>query len=213
VRIDQSDLADEPHDAHMARRARSIPDEPDATGKDQGNAGGSDSPPGSSPAPPESALPIERAAAYRAAVDAAYRQDAIDHDYARAEKPERETVTLAMRRIEAEDLEHHLVGLENRSNDGDRPAEAEHGIRVWERTTAFHPVAQMASGDAYHSVAETTPLFVPNAIGLGYPTVGTAADDVRTGARGPTSGREFDPEMAGGPIQQLIRRRESENHQ
>jgi hypothetical protein len=42
-----------------------------------------------------------------------------------------------------------------------------------------------------------------NANGLGYPTVGSAADDVLTGARGPASGREFDPEAAGGPIQQL----------
>ncbi len=33
--------------------------------------------------------------------------------------------------------------------------------------------------------------------------VETAADDVQTGARGPASGREFDPEAAGGPIQQL----------
>jgi hypothetical protein len=57
-------------------------------------------------------LRLERAAAYRAAVDAAHRQDATDHDYARAY-------------------------------------------------------------------------------------------DVQTGARGPASGREFDPEAAGGPIQPL----------
>jgi hypothetical protein len=56
---------------------------------------------------------------------------------------------------------------------------------------------------AYQDVAETTPVLVRNANGSGYPTVGTAADDVQTGARGPASGREFDPEAAGGPIRQL----------
>jgi hypothetical protein len=55
----------------------------------------------------------------------------------------------------------------------------------------------------YRDVAETTPVLSRNANGPGYPNVGTAADDVQTGARGPASGREFDPEAAGGPIQQL----------
>lgn len=71
-------------------------------------------------------MPIERAAAYRTVVDAAYRQHAIDHG---------------------------------------------------------------------------------NADSLGYVTRGTAATDVPTGARGPASGREFDPEAAGGPIQQLDARK------
>ena len=35
MRIDRSDLADEPGNAHMARPARSAPDDPDAAGKDQ----------------------------------------------------------------------------------------------------------------------------------------------------------------------------------
>ena len=97
MRIDRADLADEPDDAHMGRRARSAPDDPDAAGKDQGNAVRSDGLPDSSPASANSALRIERAAAYRAAVDAAYRQHAIDHGYARAQEPGRETVTPAMR--------------------------------------------------------------------------------------------------------------------
>lgn len=122
--VDWSDLGDERDDAHMARRARPTPDDPDAVGRDQGNAGGSDSPPGSSPARPDSALNIERAEAYRAAVGAAYRQDAIDHGCARTEKPECETITPAMRRIEAEVLERHVVGLKNHSNERDRPTEA-----------------------------------------------------------------------------------------
>ena len=139
---------------------------------------------------------IERAAAYRAAVDAAYRQDAIDHGYAQVEKTERETITPAMRRIKAEAPERHLVGLENRSDGRDRPAEAA-------ELESFHAVAQLASSDAYHNVAKTNPVPVRNASGLGYPTIGTAADDMQTGARGPASGREFDPQSAGGPIQQL----------
>jgi hypothetical protein len=93
VRIDRSDLADKPDDAHMAsRRARSTPDDLDAAARDQNNAGASHGPSGSSAAPPNSALGIERAAAYRAAVDAAYRQDAIDDGYARVGKTERETI-------------------------------------------------------------------------------------------------------------------------
>jgi hypothetical protein len=143
VRIDRSGLADKPDDAHLARRSRSTRDVPDAVGKDQGNASGSDSPPDLSPASPEPASRIDQAADYRAAVDAAYRQYAIDHGYAGAGKPGGETIIPAMR----------------------------------------------------HSVAEA-PERHPR-------TMGTAADDVPTGARGPASGREFDPEAAGGPIQQL----------
>jgi hypothetical protein len=54
VRIDRSDLADKPDDAHMApRRTRSTPDDLDAAVKDQGNAGASDGPPGSDGSPSE----------------------------------------------------------------------------------------------------------------------------------------------------------------
>jgi hypothetical protein len=195
VRIDRSDLADKPDDAHMApRRTRSTPDDLDAAAKDQDGAGASDGSPDSSAVPPDSALRIERAAAYRAAVDAAYRQDAIDHGYARVEKTERGTITPAMRRMEAEAPERHLVGRENRSDGRVRPA-------VAAESESFHAVAQLPSSDAYRNVARTIPVL--NASGLGYPTIGTAADDVQTGARGPASGREFDPEAAGGPIQQL----------
>jgi hypothetical protein len=124
VRIDRADLADEPDDAHIARYARSASDDPNAVGKDRGRTVGDDTLPGSSPASVDSALRIERTTAYRATVDAVYRQYAIDH------------------------------GIHN--------------------------------GD-----------------GLGYATTGTPAADVQTGARGPASRREFDPEAAGGPIRQL----------
>jgi hypothetical protein len=200
VRIDRSDLAHKSDDAHMApRRTRPTPDDLDATAKDRGSAGASDDPPDSSTAPPDSTLRIERAAAYRAAVDAAYRRAAIDHGYARVEKTERETITPAVRRIEAEAPERSLVVLENRSGGRDRPT-------VAAEPESFRAVAQLARSDAYHNVARTSVL-VRDADRLGYPTVGTPASDAQTGARGPASGREFDPEAAGGPIQQLEARK------
>jgi hypothetical protein len=103
VRIDRSDPADEPGDAHIAGRARSAPDDPGAAGKDRGTAVSGDGPPDSSPARPDSALRTERTAAYRAVVDAVYRQYTTDHGYALVEGLERETGTPTMRRIEAED--------------------------------------------------------------------------------------------------------------
>jgi hypothetical protein len=124
VRVDRSDLAEGPGSAHVARRVWLAPDDPDAAGNDQGKAVGGDGPPDSSPASLDSPLRIERAAAYRAAADAVYRQYANDH-----------------------------------------------GVR--------------------------------NADDLGYATVRTTAADAQTGARGPASRREFDPDAAGGPIRQL----------
>ena len=187
MRIDRSDPADEPDGARMDRPAQPAPDDPNTASKDQGNAVRGDGRPDSSPGPLDSALRIERAAAYRATVDVAYRQHAIDHGNAQVAKPEHETVTLTMRRIEAADPWRDLVSLENRLKGRDRPAEATElvDLQVPDRTTA------------------ATPVLVRNTDGPGYPTVGTAADDVQTGARGPASGREFDPEAAGGPIQQL----------
>jgi len=147
VRVDRSDPADGSGSAYMALRVRSGPDNQDAACEGHGKAVGGDGSPDSSPASLDSALHTERAAAYHAAVDTAYRQYAMDQGYARAEKPERETSTPAMRRTETEGPE--------RANDSECA------------------------------------------------TIGTAAEYVLTGARGPASGREFDPEKAGGPIQQL----------
>ena len=172
MRIDRSDVADGPGSAHVAS-VRSAPDDPDAAGKDQGKAVGGDSLPDSSRASVDSALPIERTAAYRAAVDSAYQQYAIDHGYAQVEKLERETFTPAMRRTGTEDPERHLVGQEDRLKGRDRPTEA----------------------------AELENLRVPG--GTTQHDGRTAAECVLTGARGLASGREFDPETAGGPIQQF----------
>ena len=129
MRIDRSDMTDGPGIADVTS-LWSAPDDPNAAGKDQGKAVGGDSPPDSSRASVDSALQIERTAAYRAAVDSAYQQYAIDHGYARVEK-----------------------------------------LRVPDGTTQHDGR--------------------------------TAAECVLTGARGLASGREFDPEAAGGPIQQF----------
>jgi hypothetical protein len=130
VRID---WADEPDDARTARNVRLAPDDPNAGGKDRREAVGGDALPDSSPVILNPALRTEQAAAYLATVDAAYRQYAMNHGYARVEQLERK-----------------------------------------------------------HDVN-----------GTGYVTIGSAAVDAQTGARGPASRREFDPESAGGPIRHL----------
>jgi hypothetical protein len=79
VRVDRSDPADEPDGARMDRPAGTAPDDPNAGSKDQGNAVGGTGRPDSSPGSLDSGLRIERAAAYRAAVDVAYQGHAIDH--------------------------------------------------------------------------------------------------------------------------------------
>ena len=201
-------MSDVPGNAHMSRRVRSASDDPDAAGKDRGEAVDGDG------ASPDSASGMDRTAAYRAAVDA-YRQYAIDHGHTRTEKLERETFTPAMRRTETEDPERPLAGLEDCLEGKDRPTEAaelenlqangttEYDGRMRDNESDFYMVAQLANGDVYRGVAGTTPILVHDANGPGYGTTGTAAEYVLTGARGPASGREFDPETAGGPIQQF----------
>lgn len=61
--------------------------------------------------------------AYRARVDAAFRAHAIDQAYDRVREIERNTVTPAMKRIEAEDPERRLAGLENSLKGKDRLTE------------------------------------------------------------------------------------------
>lgn len=60
---------------------------------------------------------------YRAKVDAAYGADAIDRVYEKIREIERETITPAMRRVEADDPDRHLAGLDNRLKGKDRLAE------------------------------------------------------------------------------------------
>jgi hypothetical protein len=121
VRIDHGDgdsrpgAADTPPPRELRR-----PDTPDAPGR---RAGVPDLPAGVAAARAD----LDARAAYNAEnhamVDAAYRAYAIDQGYSRVQEIERETVTPAMRRIEAEDSDRHLVGLENRLKGKERLTE------------------------------------------------------------------------------------------
>jgi hypothetical protein len=71
----------------------------------------------------DASVRTERALGYRAEVEAVYRAYAIDQGCARVERVERETVTPAMRRIEAEDPSRNLEGLEHRLKGKDRLSE------------------------------------------------------------------------------------------
>jgi hypothetical protein len=107
VRIDQPEAEDTPDGPHRTadaavsgdRRGELLP-------ADAGSSDPSDS--------SDSSVRTERTLVHRTLVDASYRQYAIDQGCARVEKLERETITPAMRRIEADDPERHLVGLEHR---------------------------------------------------------------------------------------------------
>jgi hypothetical protein len=124
VRIDRSDLADESGDVHTARRVGSATDDLDVTCKDKGSAVDGDGPPDSSLARTDSTLRTERTMAYRAVVDAAYRQHAIDRRDAQAGTLERETASPAVSRTDVEASERYLVGLADRLKGKGQPAEA-----------------------------------------------------------------------------------------
>jgi hypothetical protein len=66
---------------------------------------------------------VARAIEHRAIVDATYRASAIDQAYEKVRDIERGIVTPAMKRIEAEDPERHLAGIENSLKGKDRLAE------------------------------------------------------------------------------------------
>ena len=66
---------------------------------------------------------VTRSLEYRANVEAVDRAYAIDQGYARVCEIEEKTVTPAMLRIEAEDPDRYLVGLENRLKGKDRLTE------------------------------------------------------------------------------------------
>jgi hypothetical protein len=124
VRIDRSDLADRPGDVHTPHHARSAPDGADAADINRGNAVSDDRPPDSFSVVTDSALRTERTAAYRADVDAVYRQYANDHGDTRADRLERETVTPEVRCIEAEAPEPRKVGPDDSVKAKGRLAEA-----------------------------------------------------------------------------------------
>jgi hypothetical protein len=121
VRVDRPDPADKPGDVGMAGHARGF-DESDATGKDLEREASGAGRPGSPPALPDAALRFEQTLAYRARVEAVYRQYDIDHGHGAAKEPERETVTFGRRRVEAEDWHRHLQSA--RYEALDRPSYA-----------------------------------------------------------------------------------------
>ena len=88
-----------------------------------GRGGAGDGPGQQQPPRSEQSVHLERALAHRAAIDAAYRRHAIDQGCARVEKIERQIVTPAMRRVEAEDPDRTLIGLEHRLKGMDRLTE------------------------------------------------------------------------------------------
>lgn len=70
-----------------------------------------------------SAARVERNLEYRGTVEAVNRGYAIDQGYGRVREIEEKTITPAMRRIEAEDPDRSLVGLENRLKGKERLTE------------------------------------------------------------------------------------------
>jgi hypothetical protein len=87
------------------------PNAPGAVGKNDDAAVSGDAPSASS----DTTVQAERFAAHRTKVDAVYRQYAIDHGHARAEKLGRDTVAPEMHRIEAQDLEVDRINVDDRS--------------------------------------------------------------------------------------------------
>lgn len=79
MRIDGAGPADGHGDACEIRPARSAADDPRAAGKNRGALAGGEDPSGSRAVILDPALRVEIAAAYRAEVDAVYRQYAITH--------------------------------------------------------------------------------------------------------------------------------------
>ena len=127
MRIDRSDGGDERPDtadaprAHRADAGRDAAPDRDPAVKDADHG-----------AETGSAERVARALEYRATVDAVNRAHAIDQGCARVQEIEEKTVTPAMRRIEAEDPDRHLAGLEHRLKGDDRLTEKiESDMRKW----------------------------------------------------------------------------------
>jgi len=116
VRIDQPDEADG-GDGQAVDGA----DTPDANEALDANAAAGHGDAGRVRAVP--AASAQEHEAYRARVDAVFRAHAIDQAYERVREIERNTVTPAMKRIEAEDPARRLAGLEHSLKGKDRLTE------------------------------------------------------------------------------------------
>lgn len=118
MRIDQPDGEDAHPDAADTPDApyiRRVPDTPEPVGPHETAT--------TADADAERQARIARVMEHRATVDAAYRAYAIDQAYEKVRDIERGTVTPAMERIEAEDADRRLAGLENRLKGKDRLTE------------------------------------------------------------------------------------------
>ncbi len=126
MRVDRPDPADEPDNAGMAENARP-PDKPDATGSGLEKEASSEGVSGSPPAIPGAALRIERNLAHRAKVEAVYRQHDLEQGNGAVKEPKCETVTFAIRHVEADDPHRHLTGSGRRPSEEARLTEPDGG--------------------------------------------------------------------------------------
>jgi len=90
--------------------------------------------------------PAERFAEYKAKVEAEYRQEAVDRGCDRVREIEQTVVTPAMLRIEAQDPDRRLAGLENRLKGRERLAE--------KVTASLEEQPDLALGDAFAMVKD-----------------------------------------------------------
>ena len=148
VRIDQPEDGDDvPASADLP--AVGVPDAREAPRPD-------------APDPRDIAGRTERTLEHRAKVDAAYRAYAIDQGCASVEKIERELVTPAMRRIEAEDPDRHLAGLDHRLKGKDRIVE-----KV-PKTTSESSNADLSTNQAFAKVKDAIRYTLPNTLIINY---------------------------------------------
>lgn len=127
MQLDQSDLADAPDSAEVAHYARSAHDNRESA--DRGTALGDDGRLDSSPAAADAALRIERSTAYRAAVETAYRQYAIDHGIAAEETAAADVPTGARGPASGRDFDPEAAGGPIRQLDAGKAEITEEGVQ------------------------------------------------------------------------------------
>jgi hypothetical protein len=125
VLIDRPDPADESDDVGTTWDARSS-DEPDTIGKDLEKEAASNGFPTPSPALLDTASRVERTLTYSATVEAVYMEYETGRGRGTAKEHVRETVSVAMCHVEAEDEGRHQAGSGTRPPEEGRPAEVLH---------------------------------------------------------------------------------------
>jgi hypothetical protein len=193
VRIDRTDPSYGPGNVHIARRVGSAADDQHVTGKDKGSIEDGDGPPDSSLARSDSTLRTERTMAYRAVVDAAYRQDAIDQSDARARTLEPETAPSAVGRTDVEDPEG--LGLADHPKGNGQPVEA---ARKSSRTTDDTSAVTRDGADCAFDHQPATASGGEGSIGNGGGAQPPAGDTP------PDSEGDDDPESVNGGLGELV---------